>query len=409
MTTALHDTAGTTSTPIVLRRYRIAISTMFAIAGMIIGTWTARIPAIAHHLDLTDSQLSIVLLGLACGGLVGMRSAGRLVDRHGSTRVMTVTSLTLGAVLAATAYAPNLATLALALLVLGTVHGTLNVAMNAAAVACQTAYRRPIMTAFHAQFSIGGVAGAAAAAGCAHIHLSVGHTFTAVGAALTLAALWAIRRLIAAPNTEAVHERSASTPEQRRRPGRRRVALLGLLAFCALISEGAAADWSSVYLDRLDASPAYAAAAYAAFAGCMTLGRLTGDRITAALAPVTLLRGCGLIAGAGLTAGILIGSPAAAIIGFACLGAGLSCVIPLLYSTAGNLDPDRPGAALSRVSAVGYLGYVAGPVIIGGAATHLGLGHALLILPALAALLVAAAPVVRPAAPTTLIPSTTSS
>jgi MFS family permease len=122
-----------------------------------------------------------------------------------------------------------------------------------------------------------------------------------------------------------------------------------------------------------------------------------------------LLRGCGLIVGAGLAAGIIIGSPAAAIIGFACLGAGLSCVIPLLYSTAGNLDPDRPGAALSRVSAVGYLGYVTGPVIIGAAATHLGSGHALLILPALAALLVAAAPVVRPAAGATLPPSATSS
>ncbi|RSM67444.1 MFS transporter [Actinoplanes sp. ATCC 53533] len=410
MTTTLHDAANTASTPRVLRRYRVAISTMFAIAGVIIGAWTARIPAIQHHLDLTDSHLSIVLLALACGGLVGMRCAGRLVDRHGSTRVMTVTSLTLGAALTVTAYAPNMATLALALLALGTVHGTLNVAMNAAAVACQTAYRRPIMTSFHAQFSIGGVAGAAAAAGCAHVHLSVGHTFAGVGAALTVAAFWAIRRLNLAPNTEAVGERPASTPERGRGPGRRRVALLGLLAFCALISEGAAADWSSVYLDRLGASPAYAAAAYAAFAGCMTLGRLTGDRLTAGVAPVTLLRGCGLIAGGGLAAGVLIGSPAAAIIGFGCLGAGLSCVIPLLYSTAGNLDPDRPGAALSRVSAVGYLGYVTGPVIIGGAATHVGLGHALLILPVLAALLVAAAPVVRPAAarPTPL-PSATSS
>jgi predicted MFS family arabinose efflux permease len=368
--------------------------------------------SIGRHLnvpDLTDTELSLVLLALACGGLVGMRCAGRLVDRHGSTRIMTVTSLTVGVTLAVTAYTPTLATLALALLLLGTVHGTLNVAMNAAAVACQTAYQRPIMTSFHAQFSIGGVAGAAAAAGCAYIHLSVGHTFTIVGAALTLAAVWAIRRLIAAPNTAAVHEQPASTPEQGSGPGRRRVALLGLLAFCALISEGAAADWSSVYLDRLGASPAHAAGAYAAFAGCMTLGRLTGDRVTAALAPVTLLRGCGLIAGAGLAAGILLGSPAAAIIGFACLGAGLSCVIPLLYSTAGNLDPDRPGAALSRVSAVGYLGYVTGPVIIGCAATHLGLGPALLILPALAALLIAAAPVVRPAARTTLTPSTTSS
>ncbi|MEV6848863.1 MFS transporter [Actinoplanes sp. NPDC051411] len=382
-----------------LSRYRTAISTMFAVAGTIIGTWTARMPAIQHHLGLTDSQLSIALLALACGGLVGMRTAGRFVDRHGSSGVMKTTAVTLGAVLVVTAYAPNLAALAAALLVLGTLHGTLNVAMNSAAVVCQTAYRRPIMTSFHAQFSIGGVGGAVASAGCAHLDLSVGQTFLTIGGALTVTALWANQRLTAGPHNEAASdEPMARTPHGLGGPRRGRVLLLGLLAFCALISEGAAADWSSVYLDRLSASPAYAAAAYAAFAGCMTLGRLTGDRITAKLRPTTLLRACGLLAGAGLAAGITIGRPAAAIIGFACLGAGLSCVIPQLFSTAGNLDPSRPGAALSRVSAVGYLGYVTGPVLIGAAAARLGLGHALLILPALAGLLVAVAPIVRPAA-----------
>jgi fucose permease len=395
MTSTLHEAADVVSVRGLLRRYRIAVSIMFAIAGMIIGTWTARIPEIQHHRGLSDGQLSIALLALACGGLVGMRTAGRLVDRHGTGRVMTVTSLALGAALAVTAYTPNLATLGLALLTLGALHGTLNVSMNAAASTCQTAYGRPIMASFHALFSIGGVAGAATSAGCAHAHHSGGQTFIAVGAALTGAAFVAIRPLAFAPHTEAVDEQPTSAAQPGDSRPRRRVALFGLLAFCALISEGAAADWSSVYLDRLGASPAYAAAAYAAFAGCMTVGRLTGDRITAAVNPAVLLRGSGVIAGAGLGIGILVGSPVAAVIGFACLGAGLSCVIPTLYSTAGNLDPSRPGAALSRVAALGYLGYVTGPVIIGGAAAQLGLGHALLILPVLAGVLVAAAPIVR--------------
>jgi MFS family permease len=179
-----------------------------------------------------------------------------------------------------------------------------------------------------------------------------------------------------------------------RRP-RTRILLLGLLAFSALISEGAAADWASTYLTRLGASPAMAATAYAAFAASMTIGRLVGDRLTAAVAPAALLRGCGLIGGGGLALGLIGGTPLTAIAGFACLGAGLSCVVPLLYSTAGGLDPARPGAALSRVAALGYLGYVTGPAIIGGAAMHVGLGNALLILPVLATLLAIAAPVVH--------------
>ena len=405
MTVALHDLAEVQPTVDPPRRNRIAISIMFAIAGMTIGTWTARIPEIQQHLRLSDSQLSIALLALASGGLVGMRGAGRLVDRYGSARIMTTTAVGVGAALAVTAYAPNLALLGLALLVLGALHGTLNVGMNAAAVTCQIAYHRPIMTRFHALFSIGGVAGAAASAVCAHVRLDVDETFVLVAGLLTVAAASAIRGLTAKPSSALIDEQPAAAASRPVALVRRRVALLGLLAFCSLLAEGAAADWSSVYLDRLGSSSAYAAAAYAAFAGSMTLGRLVGDRISAAIAPVNLLRGCGLIAGIGLAIGIGLHNPAAAVIGFACLGAGLSCVIPQLYSTAGNLDPARPEAALSRVAAVGYLGYVTGPVIIGGAASGIGLGHALLILPVLAALLVVAAPVARRPA-TALRPTT---
>ncbi|MFI1996829.1 MFS transporter [Actinoplanes sp. NPDC020271] len=399
MTTTQPEAAHTASNDIGLRPNRLAISIMFAIAGLTIGTWTARIPAVQRHLDLSDSQLSIALLALAAGGLIGMRIAGRLCDGHGTRRIMAATAVTVGPMLAVTAYTPGLIALAVALLVLGMLHGTLNVSMNAAAVVCQNAYRRPIMTSFHALFSVGGVTGAAIAGLCAHADLTYRQTFALIGAALTVIGAAAIRYLPLAPSSKPAAQELGPTAGQPPPQHRRKMILLGLLAFCALISEGAAADWSSVYLDRLGASPAYAAAAYAAFAGCMTLGRLAGDRITAAVAPVLLLRCCALVAAAGVTTGILVATPAVAIFGFACLGTGLACVIPLLYSAAGNLDPTRPGAALSRVAALGYLGYVTGPVLVGAAAAPLGLGNALLILPALAALLASAAQVVRPPAP----------
>jgi hypothetical protein len=311
----------------VLRRYRLAISLMFAIAGMTIGTWTARIPTIQHNITMADSKLSICLLLLAAGGLLGMRAAGRFIDRHGSTTVMVLPSLGLGGALLLVGHAPTWTTLAAALLTFGLLHGTLNVAMNAAAVSCQAAYGRPIMTSFHALFSIGGVAGALLSAAFAHISLSVTDAFAAAAVMSTAAAGWAIHRFIPAPVASPTSQEATATAAPAQRRPRTRILLLGLLAFSALISEGAAADWASSYLT--------------------------------------------------------------------CLGAGLSCVVPLLYSTAGGLDPARPGAALSRVAALGYLGYVTGPAIIGGAAMHVGLGNALLILPALATLLVIAAPVVQ--------------
>ena len=377
-----------------LRRYRTAISALFGIAGAVVGAWTARMPAIQHHLQLSDSQLSIALLALAAGGLAGMRFAGRIVDRRGSAAVAIPTALILGTALAATAYAPSLPTLAAALLVLGGVHSLLNVSMNAAALACQNAYQRPIMSGFHAWFSIGGALGAATGAACAHIQLSCPATYTAIGASLTMIAALAVQRLAGHGPWTTLSE--LGTPD-RTQPTRHRgrILLLGALAACSLLSEGAIADWSSVYLDGIGATSTVAAAGYATFAAAMTIGRLTGDRISARVPAVTLLRASGLLACAGMTAGILADTPTAAVAGFGLLGAGLSCIVPQLYTAAGALDPGHPGAGLSRVASLGYAGFVLGPVLIGAAAMHVTLGQALLILPALAGVVAAAAPAVR--------------
>ncbi|MFG1604750.1 MFS transporter [Actinoplanes sp. NPDC049265] len=389
----------------VLRRNRIAISAAFIIAGAAIGSWTGRIPAVQHDLGLTDDRLSIALLALAGGGLAGMRLAGRLGDRLGPSRVMTVAALAVGATLTATAFARDVWSLSVALVIFGVVHGALNVTMNAAAVVCQNGYQRPIMTSMHALFSIGGAIGAGAAAVCAHTGLDRIATFGIVGFALTVAAAWLAPRA----RPPRAHVRGVQHPPEQAGAAPtgvgRRVWLLGLLAFCALLSEGAAADWSSVYLDRIEAGPAAAATAYAAFAAAMTIGRLAGDRLATAFRPHTLLRVGGLIAGVGIGAGVLAGTPVAAIAGFGLLGVGLSCAIPQLYSAAGNLHPTRPGAALSRVAALGYLGFVTGPVAIGGAAARVGLDRALLLLPVLTIFLAAAAHVIKPAATAAVPPA----
>jgi predicted MFS family arabinose efflux permease len=167
--------------------------------------------------------------------------------------------------------------------------------------------------------------------------------------------------------------------------------LLGVLAFCCMIGEGAAADWSSVYLlEDLGSSAGFAAAAYAAFSIMMTAGRLAGDRLAAWLGPVTLVRGCGVLAASGLGLALLVGHPIAGVIGFGCFGAGLSCIVPQVFSAAGRRDPARAGQALARVASLGYVGFLTGPVLIGGAAELFGLPRALAI-PALLALFVALA------------------
>jgi predicted MFS family arabinose efflux permease len=365
------------------RRARLAVHGLFLLAGMAIGTWTARIPAIKEHLALSDGRLSLALLGIAAGAIFGMQIVGRLVDRYGSRRVMIPAALAQGAVLVLPAYAPGLPALAFTLFLFGMVHGSLDVAMNANAVEVEHLYRRPIMSAFHAVYSVGGFAGAAAGGLFAHAGVGPGPTFLVTGVALTVLAVLSARWALRAAPDPVRHQRGPA-----KIPG---VLFLGVLAFCCLVGEGAAADWGSVYLrEDLASSPGFAAAAYAAFSLMMTAGRVAGDRLAARLGPVRLVRRCGLLAGTGLAVALLAGQPVAGVIGFGCFGAGLSCIVPQVFSAAGHRDPARAGQALARVASLGYFGLLSGPVLIGGAAELLGLPRALAI-PAVLALFVALA------------------
>jgi len=373
-----------------LRRARVATSLLFLLFGATLGAWTARIPAIKEQLRLDDPRLSIALLAFAVGCIIGMAAVGRLVDRFGSRRVMVPAALAEGLLLIPTAYVPTLVGLSLALVLFGLVHGTLNIAMNANAIEVQRAYGRPIMSSFHAVYSIGGFIGAAAGGVFAWAGLGVGVTFISIGAAAVLLALWATSW---ARPPQPVLVDVPRTPSTEAGPGRllrsRPLLFLGVLAMCALVGEGAAADWSAVYLhDNLATSPGFAAAGYAAFAIMMTAGRLLGDRLTARFGPVNLVRASGALAAVGLGAALLISDPVAGVIGFGCLGAGISCIAPQIFTAAGNRDPARSGQALALVVSMGYAGFLLGPVLIGSARTVVGLPTALAI-PVVLALFVA--------------------
>ncbi|MEU7746525.1 MFS transporter [Nonomuraea sp. NPDC049158] len=373
-----------------MSRARVAVYLLFFLAGAAVGTWTARIPAIKENLGLSDGRLSLALLAIAAGAVVGMQAVGRLVDRYGSSRVMIPAALLQGVVLVLPAYAVNLGTLAAALFGFGVVHGVLDVSMNANAVEVERAWGRPIMSSFHAVFSIGGFAGAATGGLFAHLALSPTVTFLSVGAVVALLAAWAAAWALRSRPAPVI---SVDGVRPRLPKG---ILFLGVLAFCCLVGEGAAADWSSVYLrEDLAASAGFAAAGYAAFSIMMTAGRLAGDRLAARFGPVALVRGCGLLAAAGLGLALTIGHPVAAVAGFGCFGAGLSCIVPQVFSAAGHRDPAFAGRALARVASIGYLGFLSGPVLIGGIAELSGLPRALAVPALLAAFVALAATALR--------------
>ncbi|MGC9669651.1 MFS transporter [Planosporangium sp. 12N6] len=381
-----------------LLRARVATSVAFLLFGTALGAWTSRVPAVKERLGLSDGRLSFALLAFAAGCIVGMSVLGRLSDRFGSDRVMVPTALGEGVLLVPAAFAPNLAALCLALFVFGTVHGTLNIAMNANATEVQRVWGAPIMSSFHAAYSIGGFLGAIVGGMFARAGLGAGPTFIGVGAAVVVLALWVTWwRLPASAAPPGEPAATADGDDDGRSMRSFALVFLGVLAMFALVGEGAAADWSAVYLrDNLHSSAGFAAYAYAAFSIAMTAGRLCGDWLTRRLGPVPLMRVSGVLAAVGLGTALLVAEPIAGVIGFGFLGGGMACAAPQIYSAAGNRDPARAGRALSLVVTIAYLGFVLGPILIGAASTVVGLPAALGIPVVLALVMSASAGVLRP-------------
>ncbi|GIE34602.1 MFS transporter [Actinoplanes italicus] len=365
-----------------VRRGRVATSLVFLLFGTALGVWTARIPAVKENLGLSDGRLSLALLAFAAGCITGMALIGRLTDRFGSSRVLVPAALLEGVLLIPPALAGGLTALCAALFVFGAVHGTLNIAMNANAAELERAHGRPIMTSFHAIYSIGGFLGAIVGSLFAHSGLSVASTLISVGLTALALAAWASRWVLRSEIPADAMTASDAAGAGRHRP---LLIFFGIVVLGTLVGEGAAADWSAVYLrDDLGTSEGFAAYGYAAFAILMTAGRLVGDRFVARFGPVTLIRASGVLAAAGLGAGLLIEHPAAGVAGFGLLGLGVSCVAPQFFSAAAGVDPRRAGQALSTVVSIGYVGFLLGPIAIGAAATAVGLPTALWIPVALA-------------------------
>ncbi|WP_459547602.1 MFS transporter [Nocardia sp. X0981] len=367
------------NTPQAVARSRILLTGYFAGLGIVMAVWGTRIPAVQESAGLDTAGLAAVLLAAATGMVGGLQVGGRLADPARLSHLLTSGALGLAASLALLGVCRTPITLMAAALLFGIAHGVLDVAVNAAAVRCQEAYGRPIMSGLHAAYSLGALGGAVVAAVVAHYSHTYVFGATAAVAIVVTAAVAPATHRIGSPGAD---PDPAGTAAREGDPelSRSRIWLLGALAAACLLGEGAAADWSAVHLDELHGSAATSAAAYAAYSAAMAGGRLVGDRLIARFGAPKVVRIGALLASAGLLAGISLTDVPFALAGWAVFGLGLSVTIPSLFTAAGAGGP----RAVATVAVAGYLGLLAGPALIGALATVTTLPGALM-LPALLA------------------------
>ncbi|WP_241566108.1 MFS transporter [Prescottella agglutinans] len=324
--------------------------------------WVVHIPAIEDRTNIAHSTLGSLLLLLAVGAIAGMQLSGPLADRFGSRLLVALS----GTLLSVATIGPGLAStawqLGLALMVFGFGNGALDVSMNSQAVLAEQAYRRPIMSAFHGMFSIGGVAGSLVGAVTIKAGWSPATTLAAASVLGVAVIVLCTTRLLP-PSAHPRPEHHEPRPRGRYSP---RVLALGAVAFALMLAEGVANDWTTLQVkEHLGVSASVAALAFGAFSLTMTVGRFTADRVSAAFGPVAVVRYGALIAAAGMALVVVSGWLPTTLLGWALFGLGLSGCVPQIFTASGNLGTGAAGANMSRVVGMGYFGFLAGPATIG--------------------------------------------
>lgn len=343
------------------KRARWAIALIFFLNGLTLSAWVSRIPAIVGKLGMDTGSAGTVMMGMAVGAIISFPIAGRLIDSDGSARTTIRFGLLFFASLPLLAVMSSVPGLMLALILFGIGNGGLDLAMNAQGIEIEARYRTSIINSLHGFFSLGGFTGGGIGAFMAWRGVSpIGH-FEIVMATNMILLLLMMRFLVPDSTSNVGNEPTSifSFPH-------RSLVVLGLIAFCTAVGEGAMNSWSALYLHKhLLTSEAFAALGYAAFSAAMLVGRFTGDRFVRQWGPGKLIRRSASVAVIGLALATLIDTPWSMLIGFVTVGIGLSVIYPLVFSAAGNHPTLPRGRAVAGTATVGYTGFLAGPPALG--------------------------------------------
>ena len=374
-----------------LRRARIAVTVTFIINGFSAGSFVARIPDFKRILDVSNGTLGLSLLFVSAGVFLALKPAGRYSAKFGSqpiiffsTIALALSYLLLGALFSLTWFW-------ITLFIFGFVLATQDVSMNAHAVVVEQRAGRRLMSVFHAMFSVGTLFGGILGGVFSQLEI------TPLSQALLLALAYIVAALLVRPLLLPASADTHHFGDEKRAKHPFIFVILGLFGLFAALSEGAAGDWGGVLArETFGATPFISTLPYIVFCTAMIIGRLSGDYLAHRFGASKVIAAGGVIAGTGLSAGLLIGGIPAIMVAWFLLGIGLSVVIPLMFSAAGTIALTKysgviaPSEAVAKVSGVSYFGFVIGPPLIGFIADAFELRWTLMLLAGLSYLLILA-------------------
>ena len=374
---------------------------VFAVNGFAVASWMSRIPDIKQTLHLTPGTLSLLLLAVSAGSLIGLPLAGRLAHRYGA-----LSTVRLGLALAM----PGEALAAIAvqfgaspwwvvpgLLLVGLGNGVWDVSQNLEGTHIETALNKAIMPWFHAAFSGGTVLAALIGAALTALKVPIVIHIGFVVVLTVAAVLWGTGQFLPTHGDEA-GEDGVAKPVVRSAWLEPRTLLIGVIVLSAAFAEGTANDWMAVaFVDGHQLSNAMGVVAFAVFLVFMTAGRILGTGLLDRYGRVTVLR---VLFGMAIVGCLLVvfGPTWVAFIGAAIWGVGASLGFPVGMSAAAD-DPARAPMRLSVVATIGYTAFLAGPPLLGLLGDHFGVLRALIVVGAISLIAILIVPVTKPQVP----------
>lgn len=377
-----------TPAPLAGPRARGAVTLMFAVNGLVLGGWGGSLPSLRDKLAISDGQVALMLFLAGIAGIVSMQVGGRLSDAVGARRITFVALPLLALSVAVLALAPGYPVAIVGAVLLGLGNGAMDVSMNAIGVQVETARRGPVMSSFHAFFSIGNLLGAAAVLALAAVFgLTGGDVVTPLLLTLAVVGLVVLGVLARIAPAAAPVEHRSSDGVRTKVP--RAAYVLGIMALAFGLSEGTAVDWSSIHVTdvaRVDTTTG--AVGLVAVSAFMVVIRLFGDRLVMRFGRRAVVRFGGACAALGYLVVTLVSPLPLLVAGWALVGLGVGMIAPQVYAVAGHLGGGR---VLAVVVTFGYAAFLVGPAVVGFLVRHVGIHHAMAVPAVLCAGIVALA------------------
>ena len=356
-----------------IQRARFAVFAVFTIAGAAVTFWAVHIPYIENKLGITPATIGALLLVLGAGALTAAQLIGPLIDRVGSRRATFASGILMGLMLLLPGLASNEWILGVCLFLLGVSIGATDVAMNAHAVEVEKAYNRPIFSAFHAMWSLGGLLGATLGGLALANNFEMQTTLSLAGIGTVVISIlirsWLLpdrpNQKLSSTKSHQAKEHKEGNTENRKVLGY--VLFLGAMAGAAAIAEGTGIDWSALHhATVLGTSNAQASIALVVFSGSMGVTRLFIDKVVASKGRVFVIRYGSLVSAVGTSLVVFSPSSSVALAGWLISGVGIAGVVPQLFAYSAEIgEQSHTGRNLAKVVGITYAGVLAGPAIIG--------------------------------------------